>query len=73
MCFHSGACVQSLVWDLRSHIKLLHAMAKKKNKQKTLINRLNPVDQLCCERVYLKHQDQQSLMGEFLRNLLLLR
>lgn len=29
--FNAAAWVQSLVWELRSHIKLLHAMTKKKS------------------------------------------
>jgi len=31
--FTTAAWVQSVVWHLRSHIKLLHAVAKTKNKQ----------------------------------------
>ena len=30
----TAAWVQSLAWELRSHIKLLHAVAKKKKKKK---------------------------------------
>ena len=33
-CFHHCSWVQSLVWELRSHIKPQHAMAKKKKKKK---------------------------------------
>ena len=31
--FHHCGPVQTLVWELRSHIKPLHAMAKKKKKR----------------------------------------
>ena len=32
--FTAAAQVQSLVWELRSHLKLLHAVAKKGKKKK---------------------------------------
>ena len=33
-CFYPAAGVQSLVWELRSHTKLLHAMVDRRKERK---------------------------------------